>query len=164
MCGPNYVKNTLFLVFNFTSTGNDTYNLRIHYLFVANYYFMSEASVFWKLNIIFGTHSRALASRTTTTTIIVMFWSKWKELCVQKNDYDIYLKYILCLLRVVISFKASDVRVFWKQKRRFGNNFAEISNTHSQVSHVLASRKKTMSVLASSYPRFNKLFICFQWS
>ena len=21
-----------------------------------------------------------------------MFWSKWKELCVQKNDYDIYFR------------------------------------------------------------------------
>ena len=39
-----------------------------------------------------------LASRTTTTRIhvIVMFWSKWKELCIQKNDY-VYLEYIYSL-------------------------------------------------------------------
>ena len=60
-----------------------------------------------------------------------MFWSKWKELCVQKNDYDIYLEYILCLLQVVISYKASDMMVFWKQKMIF--------DTHSQVSHALVS-------------------------
>ena len=125
--------NILFLVFNFTSTGNDTHNLRIHSLFVANYYYVgSERLLKTKDN--FQHPLVCTRESNNNKNLLLNLQRKILFLVFVKNTVDVknrysseikhliwHFEYILYLFNASCDFIQSirckaRAKVFWRQK------------------------------------------------